>query len=58
MNLGMGYTRSAYVSIGACAKYGAALGLSSHTYGPEQSSNWIEAEEKTRSWWAIIILDR
>lgn len=56
--LGHGIYPSAYVSIGACAKYGAALGLTSQTYGPEQSSNWIEAEEKTRSWWAIIILDR
>ena len=50
---------SAYVSIGACAKYGAALGLSRHSpSGPEETSNWIEAEERTRAWWAVIILDR
>ena len=50
---------SAYVSIGACAKYGAALGLSKHNpSGLEQTSNWIEAEERTRAWWAVVILDR
>lgn len=57
--IGHGIYPSAYVSIGACAKYGSALGLSRHnTGGPEQTLNWIEAEERIRAWWAIVILDR
>jgi hypothetical protein len=57
--LGHAIYPSAYVSIGACAKYGAALGLNRvNTCGLQEASNWIEGEEKTRAWWAIVILDR
>lgn len=50
---------SAYMSIGACAKYAAALGLNGKdVITPGKTSHWIEAEERARAWWAILLLDR
>jgi hypothetical protein len=50
---------SAQLSIGACAKYAAALGLNlKENNSQKQIFQWIEAEEKLRALWVIIILDR
>lgn len=50
---------SAYLSIGACARYAAALGLGGNeTTAQRQTFHWIEAEERSRAWWVILILDR
>jgi hypothetical protein len=50
---------SAYFSIGACARYGVALGIDrAASLLAEKSSLWVEIEEKRRVWWAILILDR
>jgi hypothetical protein len=50
---------SAYLSIGICAKYAAALGVNRDDIDVAgKTLHWIEAEERTRAWWAIVILDR
>jgi hypothetical protein len=50
---------SASISIGACAKYACALGIDkTGTEGQVHALDWVEAEERTRAWWAIVILDR
>ncbi|TVY14563.1 hypothetical protein LARI1_G005900 [Lachnellula arida] len=53
---------AAYLSIGACARYGCMLGidklgldLMGESLGP---LTWIEVEERRRLWWAVLLLDR
>jgi hypothetical protein len=57
--LGHAIYPSAYVSIGACARYVMALGIDgkkrSHT---TDASLWMKQEEQRRTWWAVVILDR
>jgi hypothetical protein len=48
---------SAYLSIGTCARYATALGLHAHkSFDPHMP--YMEIEEKRRTWWVIVILDR
>lgn len=57
--LGHAIYPAAFLSIGACARYGQVLGVNSNA--PAQSSKvltWVEIEERRRVWWATIILDR
>lgn len=57
--LGHAVYPAAYLTIGLCARYGIALGLDETVRGTMQSSwNMIDLEEKRRTWWAIVILDR
>jgi len=50
---------SASISIGACAKYTCALGIDkTGTEGQAHTFDWVESEERSRAWWAIVILDR
>lgn len=51
---------AAYTSVGACARYGLALGINEHaTLGMNDPAiAFLEQEEKRRAWWAILILDR
>lgn len=53
---------AAYLTVGSCARYGAALGidrldldLMGESLGP---LSWIEVEERRRVWWAVLLLDR
>lgn len=53
---------AAYLTIGACARYGCMLGidklgldLMGESLGP---LTWIEVEERRRLWWAVLLLDR
>ena len=53
---------AAYLTIGACARYGTMLGidklgldLMGDSLGP---LSWIEVEERRRVWWAVVLLDR
>ncbi|KAL7954708.1 hypothetical protein V8C34DRAFT_317041 [Trichoderma compactum] len=52
---------AAYLTVGACARYGIALGLDKLlvdlTGGNYAGRPWMEAEEM-RVWWGILILDR
>jgi hypothetical protein len=50
---------AAYLTIGGLARYGISSGIDGT--GPSQMSppsDWIEAEERKRIWWAVLILDR
>lgn len=51
---------AAYMSIGACARYGTAFGFDSKepSCAIEVSDDWMDVEEVKRAWWAIMILDR
>jgi hypothetical protein len=48
---------AANLSIGACARYGAVLGVNT-SLRPDSPLDSVESEERRRTWWAILILDR
>jgi hypothetical protein len=50
---------AAYMSVSACAQYAIAMGLG-WKFGSGSTSNlhWVEAEERRRVWWGIVILER
>lgn len=55
--LGHAIYPSAYLSIGTCARFATALGL--YAFDSFDSHiPYMEVEEKRRTWWAIVILDR
>ncbi|KAL7940461.1 fungal-specific transcription factor domain-containing protein [Trichoderma barbatum] len=57
--IGHGIYPAAYLSIGVCVQYAAALGLNWRTtYWREGDRDWVESEERRRVWWAIVILER
>lgn len=49
----------AHTSVSVCVQYAIAMGLGWKTvrWG-ENNLSWIETEERTRVWWAIVILER
>lgn len=54
---------AAYLTVGACARYGIAMGLDKinkdRTSGEHHHTmSWMEIEERRRAWWAVLILDR
>ncbi|KAK4081282.1 transcriptional regulator family: Fungal Specific TF [Trichoderma aggressivum f. europaeum] len=53
---------AAYLTVGACARYGVALGLDKLLVDLTGENNagrpWMEVEEMRRVWWGILILDR
>ncbi|KAL7933862.1 hypothetical protein V8C35DRAFT_302609 [Trichoderma chlorosporum] len=50
---------AAYLSVGACARHGVALGLDKDIkQGNTTGLPWDNTEERRRVWWAILILDR
>ncbi|RFU31608.1 hypothetical protein B7463_g4737, partial [Scytalidium lignicola] len=60
--LGHAIYPAAYLSVGACARYGIALGvdisLRPDFQAQHPSINVLQIEERRRTWWAILILDR
>lgn len=57
--LGHAIYPSAYLSVGACARYATALGVNEKiNAGITWPLTRLELEEKRRAWWAILILDR
>lgn len=57
--LGHAIYPSAFLSIGACARYAYALGMNKGAMSAlSQPFTWVEWEERRRLWWAIVILDR
>ncbi|KAE9364060.1 hypothetical protein N431DRAFT_550683, partial [Stipitochalara longipes BDJ] len=57
--LGHGIYPSAYLSISTCVAYAFAMDLHSGATSKMTSKlNWVEREERSRVWWAIIILER
>ncbi len=53
---------AAYLTAGACARYGLALGVDkiclNQTGSDAGSFSWVQIEERRRVWWAILMLDR
>ncbi|KAK7750339.1 hypothetical protein SLS62_007747 [Diatrype stigma] len=59
--LGQAIYPAAYLTVGACARYGLALGidkLSLTPVGDMDAYSWNKVEEKRRLWWAVIMFDR
>jgi hypothetical protein len=50
---------AAFLTIGACARYCHALGINVNgTLNTKRVLTLVEAEERRRAWWAVVILDR
>ena len=49
---------AAFLSVGTAARYGVSFGMNVDEYAELGGLNWIEVEEKKRTWWAVLILDR
>ncbi|KAI5462017.1 putative fungal-specific transcription factor [Mariannaea sp. PMI_226] len=60
--LGQSIYPAAYLTVGACARYGLALGIEKASLTVEHDAqnpqSWNELEEKRRVWWAVVIFDR
>lgn len=58
--LGHGIYPLAYISVGICVRYGAALSIEprSTTSANALPASWIKEEERTRIWWTLLLLDR
>lgn len=57
--LGHGIYPAAYLSIGSCARYGYAIGISVRSPNiARKPLSFLEVEEQRRAWWAVVILDR
>ncbi|KAE9376499.1 hypothetical protein N431DRAFT_400710 [Stipitochalara longipes BDJ] len=46
----------AFTTVSTCARYAISLGINGTL--PLQGKAWVEQEERNRTWWAILILDR
>ncbi|KAF7590277.1 hypothetical protein BBP40_003014 [Aspergillus hancockii] len=52
---------AAYLTVGHCARLGHAMGVHQRSNAPQmlnRPGTWVELEERRRTWWAVIILDR
>lgn len=50
---------AAFLSVGACARYAHALGINcSGVLQTRRVLTLVEVEERRKTWWAIVILDR
>lgn len=50
---------AAFLSVGACARYAHALGIGcSESLQIRRVLTLVEVEERRKTWWAIVILDR
>ncbi|KAB5578180.1 hypothetical protein GE09DRAFT_1088782 [Coniochaeta sp. 2T2.1] len=60
--MGQAIYPAAFLTVGACARYGMALGIhelgQDVTGGAERQCSWLETEELRRAWWAVLVLDR
>ncbi|EED14623.1 fungal specific transcription factor, putative [Talaromyces stipitatus ATCC 10500] len=57
--IGHGIYPAAFLTIGTCARYAHALGISvSRAVESRKVITLVELEERRRVWWAIVILDR
>lgn len=57
--LGHAIYPSAYMSIATCARYGSLLDLKrDRSMIFRDSTTWIELEERRRTWWTAVVLDR
>jgi hypothetical protein len=57
--LGHAIYPAAYLTVGYCVRYGSALGLHKAVeHYSEEAFSVTESEERRRSWWAVLVLDR
>jgi hypothetical protein len=57
--LGHAIHPAAYLTVGSCIRYGNALGFNiTVEHNAKEILNDIESEEKRRSWWVALYLDR
>ncbi|KAF7626637.1 fungal-specific transcription factor domain-containing protein [Aspergillus flavus] len=52
---------AAYLTVGHCARLGHAMGIHQRSDSPQmfhRVGTFVELEERRRTWWAVIILDR
>ncbi|KAL7924496.1 fungal-specific transcription factor domain-containing protein [Trichoderma austrokoningii] len=50
---------AAYLTVGYCVRYGSAMGLHKAVeHYSEEGFSITESEERRRSWWLILVLDR
>ena len=57
--LGHAIYPAAFLSVGACARYGHALGINcTGSLQTRRVLTLVELEERKKTWWAIVILDR
>lgn len=54
---------AAFLTVGACARYGVAMGLDKVNQdrmggNHNHAVSWIEIEERRRVWWGVLVLDR
>ncbi len=57
--LGHAIYPAAFLSIGSCARYAHALGIDGgNNLNTTRVLTLVEVEERRRTWWAIVILDR
>ncbi|KAB8259247.1 fungal-specific transcription factor domain-containing protein [Aspergillus pseudonomiae] len=52
---------AAYLTVGHCARLGHGMGVHQRSDAPQMLNRvgtWVELEERRRTWWAVIILDR
>jgi hypothetical protein len=57
--LGHAIYPAAYLTVGYCVRYGSAIGLHKAVeHYSEEGFSITESEERRRSWWAILVLDR
>jgi hypothetical protein len=57
--LGHAIHPAVYMTVGSCIRYGSALGLNMAVeHNTKLTHNSIESEERRRSWWAVLLLDR
>ncbi|KAH8689579.1 fungal-specific transcription factor domain-containing protein [Talaromyces proteolyticus] len=49
---------SAFITLGTCTRYLAALGINGGSLSFEDTNNWIEAETRRRLWWAVYSMER
>ena len=57
--LGHAIYPAAYMTVGSCIHYGNALGIDMMVeLKVQEAFNDVECEEKRRSWWALMLLER
>ena len=59
--LGQAIYPAAYLTVGACARFGLGLAINTLSKAPPggvDERSWNEIEEKQRVWWAVLLLDR
>ncbi|KAL6802590.1 transcription factor domain-containing protein, partial [Trichoderma sp. SZMC 28013] len=56
--LGHAIYPAAYLATGYCAKYGITLGLHNTSFQAEATFSPDEIEQRRRTWWAILVLER